>query len=166
MREKRKTKNKIEIVDKKRFFTSISICLVFIIIISIIIVSFSNGNKGDSSLSSMDASKNVKELLSKYEANGMKEEFIKDYNEIQSKVGIYLMNNVTTDNSSFNSIVNDLNNVLKSNDWSKINLSKNDTWNGVWSLDKEGNLKFKFSLKKVEPSWVNDTELRTKLYLN
>lgn len=166
MREKKKQKSKIEIVDKKRFFTAISVCLIFIIIIIIIIVCVSNGNKGDSSLSSMDASKNVKELLSKYEASGMKEEFIKDYNEIQSKVGIYIMNNVTTDNSSFNNIVSDLNNVLKSNDWSKINLSKNDTWNGVWSLDKDGNLKFKFSLKKIEPSWVNEIELRTKLYLN
>ena len=166
MREKRKTKNKIEIVDKKRFFTSISVCLIFIIIVIIIIANVSNGNKGDNSLSSINASKNLKELVAKYEASGMKEQFINDYNEIQSKVGIYIMNNVTTDNSSFNNIVSDLNNVLKSNDWSKINLSKNDTWNGVWSLDKDGNLKFKFSLKNIEPSWVNDAELRTKLYLN
>ena len=166
MRERKSKKNKIVITDKKRFFTAISVCLLFVIIIIIIIVCISSGKKEDTSLSSMDASKNVKELLSKYEASGMKEEFINDYNTIQSKVGIYIMNNVTTDNSSFNNIVSDLNNVLKSNDWSKLNLSKNDTWNGTWSLDKEGNLKFKFSLKKVEPSWVNDTELRTKLYLN
>ena len=166
MREKKTKKSKIEIVDKKRFLTSISICWGVIIIIIIIIVCISNGNKGDNSLSSINASKNLKELVAKYEASGMKEQFINDYNAIQSKIGIYIMNNVTTDNGSFNNIVSDLNNVLKSNDWSKINLSKNDTWNGTWNLDKDGNLKFKFSLKNIEPSWVDDTELRTKLYLN
>lgn len=166
MREKKSNNTKIYIKDKKRFFKSISICLAFIIVIIIIIISVSNGNNTNASLSSIDAKKNVNELISKYEPIEMKEKFINDYKEIQSKVGIYLMNNVTTDSSSFNNIINDLNSVLKSNDWSKISLTKNETWNGTWSLDKDGNLKFKFSLKTIEPSWVNNSDVTTKLYLN
>jgi len=154
------------IKDMKKFLTLVAILLLIIILICILISIIVNSGNDEKTLSSLDAKKNVKEVSSKYESSEMKQVFLDDYNKIQSSVGVYIMNNVTTDSNSFNTIVNEINSILKSNNWEKLSITKNDTWNGTFSLDKEGVLKFKFSLKAIEPSWVNDSEIKNKLYLN
>ena len=39
------------------------------------------------------------------------------------------------------------------------------SWNGKWSVNEKGNVKFKFASKDIEPSWVNDEEEKTKIIL-
>ena len=154
------------IKDMKKFLTLILILILIVILICILISNIVNSSSDEKTLSSLDAKRNVKELSSKYESSEMKQVFLDDYNKIQSSVGLYIMNNVTTDSNSFNLVVNEINTILKSNNWEKLSITKNDTWNGTFSLDKEGVLKFKFSLKAIEPTWVNDSDIKNKLYLN
>ena len=39
-------------------------------------------------------------------------------------------------------------------------------WNGTWSVDNKGKLKFKFSNKKIEPDWISDATVSNFVIAN
>ena len=149
----------IVIKDMKRFGIAIGILVALIIIIGIIIATVINSGYNENNISSANAKKYSNEILTKYETKEMKQEFIDNYIKIQNAVGMYIMNNTTTEEGSFDNIILKLRKALKSNNWEIINIEKPDLWNGEWQLDQDGNVKFKFSIKDIEPSWINDIDV-------
>ena len=169
MKEKKKKIKigKLVIKDMKRFCISIAIFLLAILVICILISNIGKKDVGSiSDLSSINADKNSVELLSKYEESGMKEVFVSDYQSIQNYVGMYIMNNSTTDENSFKNIVSDLNKKLNKEKWEESLGEKPITWNGTWSVNDEGVVKFKFATKKIEPNWLKNTDISTKIIFN
>lgn len=156
----------IVIKDMKRFGIAIGILVALIIIIGIIIATVINSGYNENNISSANAKKYSNEILNKYETKEMKQEFINNYIKVQNAVGMYIMNNTTTEEGSFDNIILKLRKVLKSNNWEVINIEKPDLWNGEWQLDQDGNVKFKFSIKDIEPNWVKDIDISSKIILN
>lgn len=161
---KNNRKSKIVIKDKKRFGIMLSI-LVFIVIILVVIISNSKIKIDDSTdLSKLDSKKYSKELLEKY--NSSKDKFLEDYEKIQGGVGLYIINNSTLAEDSFNNMYKAITDMFNGNDWSKIEVEKNTYWNGIWSIDEGGIVKFKFGNKDLEPSWIYDEDIAGKVILN
>lgn len=156
----------VVIKDMKRFGIVIGVLIGIIILICVIILSIVGGKYDEGDISSVNAKKYSNEIMSKYESSEMKTLFIKDHNSVQNAVGMYIMNNSTMEEDSFSSIISKLQKVLKSDDFSSLNIEKPSTWNGDWKIDNDGNVKFKFSIKDIEPSWINDIDVSSKIILN
>ena len=161
----KKSKNHIVIKDKKKFITSIVVLLGIIVLI--VFVSFFNRKQeinDETDLSKLNSKKYSSELLVKY--NQSKEKFLDEYDKIQSGVGMYIINNSTLDENSFEKVNKKIAYMFDSDDWSMINVDKNTFWNGKWSIDNSGTLKFKFAQKSIEPSWIGDEDIKNKIVLN
>lgn len=165
---KKGSNNRIMIKDKKKF--CITIIIVVLIIIFLIIALIALNKKEDISkvedYSVLDTDKYSRELLDEYNKNESKEKFLSDYDLVQGAVGLYIMNNSTLDNNSFESIIVNLKEILKKEEWSKLDIDIPKYWNGFWSVTDDGIVKFKFGSKDIEPSWINDEELTNKLKFN
>ena len=51
-------------------------------------------------------------------------------------------------------LIEEIAKILDSEDWSKLNIEKNSTWNGKWNIDENGRVNFKFANEKIEPTWA------------
>ena len=148
-------------IDMKRF----SIFIILIILI-VIIIKCIQGLSTSSGMSKLNSKKHSQELLEKYNKDEMKKVFLEDYDTIQTAIANYIFNNSTVDEGSFLKIYEKINNELKNKNWDIIGISKNLTWNGLWSINENGVLKFKFDIKDIEPSWINDENIIEKVNLN
>ena len=63
------------------------------------------------------------------------------------------MDNMTTDENSFDELYEKINKDLEAGNYTEIESEKLTNWNGSWSIDENGVLKFKFASKDIEPSW-------------
>lgn len=162
-----KSNGKIVIKNPKRLIISVAIILMIIIILIIFIVST---RKVDISkvddYSTLNSKKYSSELLDKYQTNESKEKFLEDYDYIQGAVGLYIMNNSTTDNTSFSQLITNLKEILKKDDWTELDIDKPTFWNGTFDVTDEGIVTFKFGSKDIEPSWTKDDELNNKIIFN
>lgn len=169
-KQKKVRKTKLVIKDKKRFITSmliISFLILIVIILCVNIVGNSNSKKGDSNLSKLNPKKNSSQLQKKYDTVEMKKLFLSDYTVLQNNIGIYIMNNSTMDSNSFSSLIANINKELKKDTWNLGEIQNKPTsWNGKWFVTEEGILKFSFSNKDIEPSWVKDSDVLEKIDLN
>lgn len=156
---------KYQIENLPRFIIAAIIILVVIIVIFTIL-----GRKEpidtNTNISDLNAKKYDKEILAEYEKEGQKLKFIKDQENIQSKIGIYIINNSTIEENSFDEMKTKLETILASNDWKELEIQKPTFWNGTWSLDDKGNVKFKFQVKAIEPSWATDKDMTDIIILN
>ena len=164
-KQKKVRKTKLVIKDKKRFITSMLIISFFILIV--IILCFNIGSDSDSNLSKINPKKNSSQLQKKYDTVEMKKLFLSDYTVLQNNIGIYIMNNSTMDSNSFSILIANINKELKKDTWNLGEIQNKPTsWNGKWFVTEEGILKFSFSNKDIEPSWVKDSDVLEKIDLN
>ena len=147
-------------LDRKRFFVFVTI---LVITISVIIIVVSLNKKVEineaTDISKINANKHYKEIVAVYNANGTKEKFLKEYNNIQNQIILYIINNSTNEQNSFSNLVNEVNNKLANDDFESFEVETPTFWNGTWSVDEKAKLKFKFQNKKIEPNWINDIEV-------
>lgn len=150
-------------IDLKKFSI-----FIILIVIAVILIRVIQGISIDSedNLSKLNSKKHSQELLEKYNRSEMKEVFLNDYDTIQTSIANYIFNNSTVDEGSFSKIYEKINDELKGKNWDIIGMSKNLTWNGFWSINESGILRFKFDIKEIEPSWVNDGDIIGKINLN
>lgn len=155
------TNKKVYTLNIKKFLTFVSIV---VLIIAIIIVIISSKKKIEineaTNISKLNASKYSKEIVEEYSKGGIKEKFITDFNSIQKSVSVYLISNSTTESSHFSELVDQVNEILKSTNWEKLETDKPIFWNGTWNINSSGNLIFKFENKDIEPSWINDEDIQ------
>ncbi len=145
-------------LDRKRFLIFV---FSIVIIISVIVIVVSINKKIEindtTDISKLNATKYYEEIKSEYNKDENKDKFIEDCNKIQEKIGMYVINNSTLDDMSFEKLISNLNEKFENNDFSFLDMDNPTYWNGNWSVDEKGKLKFKFSNKKIEPSWISDT---------
>lgn len=153
-------KKKVYTLNTRKFLT-FTICVVSIIAILIVIISYNKKVEINEAtdISKLNASKYSSQIANEYNKENMKEKFLFDFNNIQNQISIYLISNSTIDDFSFEKLVDQVNEILKTNDWQKIQIDKPIIWNGNWSVSSEGKLNFKFQNNKIEPNWINDSEI-------
>ena len=154
-------------LDRKKFLI---IVFSIVVIISVIIIVVSLNKKieiNDSTdISKLNATKYCTEIKSEYNKDENKNKFIDDCNKIQEKIGMYIINNSTLDDTSFENLILKLNENLADNNFSIIEMESPTYWNGTWSVDNKGKLKFKFSSKKIEPNWISDVTVSNFVITN
>lgn len=149
-------RKKIVIKDKNKFYKFIGLFCIFLILI--VVINMLSNKKitidNNTDISKLNINKYSKEVKMYYE--GMMEEFIVEYNNIQNIAWTYIYNNVTGD-KNIDELIDEVNKVLLSDDWSSIGLEKNTKWRGSYKIDKSTNiLMFKFETKDVEPTWIEN----------
>lgn len=154
-------------LDRKKFLIFV---FSIVVIISVIIIVVSLNKKieiNDSTdISKLNATKYCTEIKSEYNKDENKNKFIDDCNKIQEKIGMYIINNSTLDDTSFENLISKLNENLSDNNFSIIGMDNSTYWNGTWSVDNKGKLKFKFSNKKIEPDWISDATVSNFVITN
>lgn len=155
---------------KPRFY----IILISVVLITLVISIYNVSSKlkkqlvvGDNTDNvSLDYNKYSDELKEQYNKEGQKNKFIEEYDNIQNKIGSYIILNSTTDESSFNSLVNSINEYIINGNWEKLELTKPTYFSGKYIVNNNGILKFKFSSKQIEPNWITDEDINTKIEFN
>lgn len=164
---KKSTKRKIVIKDKTKFFKAIGIVAIVFLLLIVIIVSSGKKTIDDSTnIMELKTKKYAKEIKAYYETEGKIEEFINSYNNVQNQAWMYIYNNVSGDKTQ-EDLVKEVNEVLKTNDWSSINVEQNTKWKGTFYIDTESNtMKFKFEKSSIEPSWIEDSTVSSYIEKN
>ena len=157
-------KNKYKIGDPKKFIISITIIVIILFVLTILVTSLltkkdfvpSNKNSKTQTIFSK------KKILSEYNKEGSKDEFVNLAIEMQEKISMWLLSNVTEDKNSFEQRVEETNKELKKHQYEKFNINpiKVDYWIGDFSLDKTGKLTFKFATDSIKPKWVTDNDIK------
>ena len=147
-------------LDKKKFLLFVGI-LVILISCIIVIISFNKKVEINDAtdISRLNANKYYEEIQAEYNKVESKDKFLNDYNNIQNSIGVYIINNSTISDSSFENLISEINDSLAKNNFEKFELDVPTFWNGKWSVNEKGKLRFKFQNKKIEPVWVDSEEL-------
>lgn len=163
----RNNNSNIIIKDKIKFFTCIGIILVVFVVV-ICIISFNSGIEinENTNLSELNVSKYGEEIKEQYEQEGKNSKFIEDWENIQDSVAMYFIENYTTDTAQVILLVDNINEILKSDNWDTFNVAKPTMWNGSWQSDEKGKVTFKFAVKEIEPSWATTLSEQGYITLN
>lgn len=147
-------------LDKKKFLLFVGI-LVILISCIIVIISFNKKVEINDAtdISRLNANKYYEEIQAEYNKVESKDKFLNDYNNIQNSIGVYIINNSTISDSSFENLISEINDSLSKNNFEKFELDIPTFWNGKWSVNEKGKLRFKFQNKKIEPIWIDSEEL-------
>lgn len=163
----KKLKN-IKITRMQTLFITgcILIAIIFLVIVIIITSDGKNIKVSESSISKVDVSKKANEIVSMYNRDGEKELFINEMNRVQNLVATYLISNMTTDENSKASIINEIKKEISSDNWNKVLSNKSTYYRGSYYLDDNGNVSFKFETKEIEPNWIKDEDVAKYITLN
>ncbi len=158
--------NNIKIFFKKNF---LKLSILFLALLVILI--YTNSNKKISineysNISELNASKYSSEIVNLYNRDGQLDLFLTEMNRVQSLVGIYLISNSTLKENSFSDLIKDLNKEINNDNWLKLDSEKSKYYNGKYTIDDTGNLKFKFGNKNMEPNWINNDNISRYVILN
>lgn len=163
---KKSKKLKVVIKNKNKFYKFIGIIIVIILLIVVLNI-FSNKKiivDNNTNISKINLNKHSEELKLYYE--GLINEFIVEYNNVQNMSWTYIYNNIASD-KTMEELIDDVNRIFLSNDWSSLGMEKNIKWRGSYEIDKSNNtLTFKFESKNIEPSWIDDSSVSHMIMKN
>ncbi len=169
-KKERKKQNSKKYKVSPRFFQILTFLIVVAILISLYMIfsSLKTDVVFDDSLNVKDVnvSKNSEKLYELYSTDGNKDKFVQEYNNIQSAIGIYIMNNSTQEDDSFQNIIKKIKTYISKSEWDKLEVEEPVYFAGTYSIDDSGVLKFKFDSKKIEPTWINDQDVTNMVILN
>lgn len=157
---------KTNIFNKKYVRLAMVLLVILIVIILITTMNKKIDINVETNISALDSSKYSFEISSLYNRDGEEDKFLKEMNKIQTLIGTYLITNSTLNQNSFSDLVKKLNDEINNEYSSSLNLTKSIYYNGKYSIDEAGNLKFKFSNKKIEPNWINSDNLERYIIFN
>lgn len=139
------------------------ILLMAVIVIAIgVVASVYNKNKPivpDNRIDTLSTNDMLK-IKTAYEAEGKKQEFLDLYSKIELATANKLLDGTVTNDEQLSHAINKINSVLLTDDWSYLGLEASNYWIGSWQLDKSGVVKFTFTEKDLEPSWVMDSDVK------
>lgn len=161
-----KSDKKVVIKDKKKFLIAFGVFALIIAIVVIIICTRKPQINENSNISELNVNKYGEEIKKEYEEEGKDLVFKKDWDEIQDAVGKYLIQNYPLESADVPIFLAEISDLLKGNDWSRFEIKRNTMWNGTWDIDETGRVKFKFSDKSIEPSWVQNYSEQGYIILN
>lgn len=154
------TKGKYKIENKKRFIIAVTVLLAIIVMAFVIIITALNKDFIPNNNNVTQVMFNKKKIRNLY--NNKKEEFKNTHKEMQEKISMWLLSNITKEKGSFEKNVEEVNKYLEKGEYEKFSLDKAkiDYWIGEFKLDKTGKLTFKFSNKGILPSWIKDDDIK------
>lgn len=117
----------------------------------------------DVDITALNASTYSEEIAELYNRDSEKEKFEEYINSLEQAIAMYLINNTTIKEGSFEDMVKEAEKIVNKNDWSVFKLTKDEYYNGKYYISKDGNVSFKFANKKIEPNWASSLE---KVILN
>lgn len=145
---------------------NIIILIVFIAVIVVVIFVPKSGNfSPDVTKNRYKSEKSADELKLTYEKDGVKEEFLKDVSNVQNAVSMALLNDEVVNDKKLKERITEINKVLKSEDWSMLDITMPTFWVGTWSIDKSGTVKFTFVNDKCIPDWAHDEDAKVHIVL-
>lgn len=155
----------------KTFFSKHGLKLATLLLVLIVIAIFTSINQKinvdeNSDIAALNADKYSKEIVNLYNRDQQLNEFYTEMNRVQTLVGTYLISNCTLNDNSFSGLVKNLNKEINNDIWPSLNSEKSKYYNGKYSIDENGNLKFKFSSKKIEPTWIHDESIARYVIFN
>lgn len=142
-----------------------------VLLILVIVLIYANSNKKleineNSDISNLNASKYKNEIVELYNRNDQLDKFLTEMSRVQTLVGTYVITNSTLNENSFSELVKTLNNEINNDKWVKLDSEKSNYYNGKYTIDDNGNVKFKFETKEIEPSWINSENISRYITLN
>lgn len=156
--------NKYKIENPKKFIISISVVIIAAVLLIVGITSIVNKKEFIPSNESakMQTIFSKKKILKEYNKEESKTEFINLTIDMQEKISMWLLSNLTKDKNSFDQRLEEINKELKKHNYEKYNINpvKVDYWIGEFSLDKTGKLVFKFKTDSIKPKWVTDDNVK------
>ena len=139
------------------------IILIAVIIIAIsVVVSMYNKNKPivpDSSIGVV-SSNDMAKIKTAYEQEGKKQEFLELCSKIELAVANKFLDGSITNDEELNSEISKINKILKTSDWSYLELEASTYWMGVWQLDAKGAITFTFENNNMKPDWANEQDVK------
>jgi len=151
---------------KKNILKIAALFIVFLIIIFIVISNKKVDINANSNISKLDADKYSVEIINLYNGTNQLDKFTVEMNRVQNLIGTYLISNSTLKENSFSELVKTLNSEINKDKWVKLSSEKSIYYNGKYTIDNNGNLKFKFESKKIEPNWINNESIARYITLN
>jgi len=156
---------------KDKIFVSVIIAAITLTVIISLIVGVSVYNKNkvyvlDASSDDYMEEENALKAKSIYDTKEMKEEFLTISQKLSNTVYSKLLDGTVTDESTLKSFVNRYNRILVTEDWESIGVDYPSEWIGTWYLDNNGFVKFKFAAKIIEPTWVQDEDVKDYIVAN
>jgi hypothetical protein len=136
-----------------------------------IVIFFINSNKKITvdeytDISKLNVNRYSTEIVNLYNRDNQLDKFLVEMNRVQTLVGTYIISNSTLKENSFSELIKTLNNEINSEKWVKLDSKKSNYYNGKYNIDNNGNVKFKFDSKKIEPSWINSENISRYITLN
>ena len=109
------TKNKVGIKDLKKFviFIIVSIIVIFIIVFVTLLCNKKQEINDNTNISELNIKKYSSEIKENYELEGKKDKFIEDYYYVQNGVRMYILNNSTLEDNSFESLKEKIGGLLE-----------------------------------------------------
>lgn len=155
-------------MNEKRFILVIFSAIALTLIISIIVCinAFSKNVIYTLNVDNEYSEESALKAKQLYDTSEMKDEFVQTFEEISAVLSSKLLDGTITDEQALRGSIKNINKTLSSNDWSALNLNRPVKWIGTWYLNDNGFLKFKFSSKAFEPSWVNQERVSEYIVLN
>lgn len=168
-REKIMQLEKNAIIKNKR--NKVIFTLSALLLVLVIVLVYNNSNKKIiideyTDISDLNANKYQSEILDLYNRDGQLEAFMQEMDRVQSLVGTYVISNSTLKSNSFDELISKLNNEINDDTWVELNSQKSKYYLGKYSIDDKGYVKFKFGSKKIEPEWINNSEIERYIILN
>lgn len=147
--------------DKTLIIFIILLMAVIVIAISVV-VSVYNKNKPivPNNTIELISTNDMLKIKTAYEAEGKKQEFLDLYGKIELATANKLLDGTVTNDEELAEAINKINAVLLTNDWSYLGIEASNYWMGSWQLDSSGVVKFVFTEKEIEPSWVMDSDVK------
>lgn len=144
----------------------ILLVVLIAIIILVIFIPKSGTFSPDVTKNKYKVQDNAEELKLTYEKDGNKEKFLTDVSNIQNAVSMALLSDEIVNETELNKRIEEINKVLKKEDWSMLDIDIPTFWIGTWSVDETGTVKFTFINNKCIPSWANDEDAKVHIVLN
>ncbi len=146
-----------------------NIIILVVLIAAIVLVVFlpkSGEFSPDVTKSKYKSESNAEELKQVYEQEGNKEKFLEDVSKIQNAVSMALISDEVVNEAKLKERIDDINKVLKKEDWSMLDIEIPTFWVGTWSVDKTGTVKFTFINEQAVPNWAYDEDAKVHIVLN
>jgi len=159
-------KTKIVIKNKNKLYRAIAVFAAIILLIVIVIIVSNRSITIDSNtdMARVNIKKYSEEVKLYYE--GLMNDFVAEYNNVQNMAWTYIYNNMIGD-KTMEVLINEVNQVLSTDDWSTIGMTKNTKWRGIYRIDVDTNaLLFKFETKEIEPAWITDLSVNYMIEVN
>lgn len=127
--------------------------LVILLLALIVIITNISVNKRDNSLNEIEKNKLIADYETKFE------EFKNLSKKIEQKVSDRLLDGSVYDDITLENKIIQINKILLKNDFKELQIFDINPFKGVFYLNKNGKLRFKFD-NGLAPSWVNNEDIK------